>query len=88
MIENTNQEDSVLVAVLLLRILCKISLVYQCVKLLWVFPGVGGLVQRTGAAPDKPSKGPPGGKGGFTAEKKRRSRGQSRIYRGAEQGVR
>ena len=55
-------------------------------KLLWVFPGVGGLVQRTGAAPDKPSKGPPGGKGGFTAEKKRRSRGQSRIYRGAEQG--
>ena len=58
----------------------------QCVKLLWVFPGVGGLVQRTGAAPDKPSKGPPGGKGGFTAEKKRRSRGQSRIYRGAEQG--
>ena len=94
MIENTNQEDSlsvrsVLVAVLLLRILCKISvgtLVYQCVKLLWVFPGVGGLGQRTGAAPDKPSKGPPGGKGGFTAEKKRRSRGQSRIYRGAEQG--
>ena len=55
--EHKHQDDSlsvrsVLVAVLLLRILCKISvgtLVYQCVKLVWVFPGVGGLVQRTGA---------------------------------------
>ena len=55
-----------------MKILCEISvdtLVYQCVKLLWVFPGVGGLVRRTGGAPDKPSKEPPGGRPGFTAGK-------------------
>ena len=36
---------------LLLRMPCETSvdtLVYQCVKLVWVFPGVGGLVPRTG----------------------------------------
>ena len=67
-----------------MKILCEISvdtLVYQCVKLLWVFPGVGGLVRRTGGAPDKPSKEPPGGRPGFTAGKG----GQSRR-RGSAQG--
>ena len=66
------------------KILCEIfvdTLVYQCVKLLWVFPGVGGLVRRTGGAPDKPSKEPPGGRPGFTAGKE----GQSRR-RGSAQG--
>ena len=68
----------------LVRVLCEISvdtLVYQCVKLLWVFLGVGGLVRRTGGAPDKPSKEPPGGRPGFTAGREgRRGSAQSKIY--------
>ena len=74
----------------LVRILCEISvdtLVYQCVKLLWVFLGVGGLVRRTGGAPDKPSKEPPGGRPGFTAGREgsragvgRRGSAQSKMY--------
>ena len=68
-----------------MRILCEISvdtLVYQCVKLLWVFLGVGGLVRRTGGEPDKPSKEPPGGSTRIYCRQ-----GGSRAGVGGEKGI-